>query len=279
MRSRFAAVQTRFHFIRFYSSLQRLQEFIGLTMQSRYVGDIGDYVKLALLRALSGFMDGCVDPKMRLGVVWWLVPDETHNDDGRHIAYLKKKNWRRYDPTVFDCLEKIVTRGSRNIEQLQTPELLPGCKFFSEKVPLSPKIRQRAEERAQWIKRALTALEQCSLVFLDPDNGLAPVRYSVERKESRKSVSLEEIKLFRAGRSLLVYHHQTRRKGGHRVEINWQSGRLKDAGFGQVDALRARPYSPRVFFLLNGTDIIRTRAALVAKNWEEHIEWLPNLPR
>ena len=248
-------------------------------MQDRYVGDIGDYVKLALLRALSGFVDGCVDPQTRLGVAWWLTPDERHNRDGRHITYLKdSKKWRRYDPAVFDHLGKIVDQGIRNIEQLQTPKLLPGAAFFSEEIPHSPTIRRRAEERDGWVRRALTVLEQCDLVFLDPDNGLAPEKYSVTRKESRKSVSWEELKFLGTGRSLVVYHHQTHRKGGHREEIIWQSKRLKDAGFNQVDALRARPWSPRVFFLLEGTEIMRTRAALVAKNWGEHIEWMPDLP-
>ena len=51
-------------------------------MQNRYVGDIGDYLKLGILRALS--------PKYRLGVAWWIYPDETHNADGQHIGYLDR---------------------------------------------------------------------------------------------------------------------------------------------------------------------------------------------
>ena len=39
-----------------------------LIMQNRYVGDIGDYLKLGILRALS--------PGYHLGVAWWLFPDE-----------------------------------------------------------------------------------------------------------------------------------------------------------------------------------------------------------
>ena len=50
-------------------------------MQNRYVGDIGDYLKLGILRALS--------PGYHLGVAWWLFPDEAHNGDGRHIGYLE----------------------------------------------------------------------------------------------------------------------------------------------------------------------------------------------
>src|SRR5262245_49168756 len=62
------------------------------TMQDRYVGDVGDYAKYALLKALAG------DPsstKIRLGVVWCRFPDESHNQDGKHIAYLEKDEWAR----------------------------------------------------------------------------------------------------------------------------------------------------------------------------------------
>jgi hypothetical protein len=49
-------------------------------MQDRYAGDIGDFVKLGLLWAIS--------PGYALGLAWYHVPDEGHNDDGRHIGYI-----------------------------------------------------------------------------------------------------------------------------------------------------------------------------------------------
>ena len=49
-------------------------------MQDRYAGDVGDFVKLGLLRALS--------PGRKLGMAWYRYPDESHNGDGRHITYL-----------------------------------------------------------------------------------------------------------------------------------------------------------------------------------------------
>ena len=42
-------------------------------MQNRLVGDIGDYLKLGILRASS--------PGYRLGIAWWLFPDEVPNRD------------------------------------------------------------------------------------------------------------------------------------------------------------------------------------------------------
>ncbi len=66
-------------------------------MQNRYVADIGDYLKLGILRALL--------PGYRLGVAWWLFPDESHNQDGRHVGYLQRpEQWRHFDPMLFDVL-------------------------------------------------------------------------------------------------------------------------------------------------------------------------------
>ena len=68
-------------------------------MQNRYVGDIGDYLKLGILRALS--------PGYHLGVAWWLFPDEAHNRDGRHIGYLDRPDsWRHFDPDAVRHAQK-----------------------------------------------------------------------------------------------------------------------------------------------------------------------------
>ena len=49
-------------------------------MQNRYAGDVGDFGKLGMLRAIAS-------SAMKIGVNWYLVPDEGHNDDGKHIGY------------------------------------------------------------------------------------------------------------------------------------------------------------------------------------------------
>jgi hypothetical protein len=78
---------------------------------------------------------------------------------------------------------------------------------------------------------------------------------------------------------LLVYHHQTRMPGGHRVALAHWGHRLRAAGFAQVDALRANPYSARAFFLLNGTPELRARAEGVAERWAGRMEWRAELGR
>jgi len=93
-------------------------------MQNRYVRDIGDYVKIAIL------------PGRRLGVAWWLFPDESHNRDGRHVDYLKRPDrWRHLDPPLFDALKGIVEAERRNVRALEQASLLPGALFVSDPLP------------------------------------------------------------------------------------------------------------------------------------------------
>jgi hypothetical protein len=70
-----------------------------------------------------------------------------------------------------------------------------------------------------------------------------------------------------------VYHHQSRRSGGHQCEIVYWAERLRATGFATVDALRARPYSPRVYFLRNAPPDVRSRAEQITLNWQGWITW------
>jgi hypothetical protein len=49
-------------------------------VQDRYAGDIGDFQKYALLKALS-------EKDLRLAVIWYLNPDVEGNADGSFMAY------------------------------------------------------------------------------------------------------------------------------------------------------------------------------------------------
>lgn len=53
-------------------------------MQDRYAGDIGDFGKFSLLRNLFK------NEQYKIGTIWYRYPDESHNDDGRHVDYFDK---------------------------------------------------------------------------------------------------------------------------------------------------------------------------------------------
>lgn len=210
-------------------------------MQDRYTGDIGDYVKLAILRALM--------PGRRLGVGWWLYPDESRNCDGRHTGYLAQPEvWRSLDPPLFDHLKAVVSAGERKVSALEHEGLLPEAVYFREAVPTEGTTTVRRAARMAWLERLGAALNSCDFVFLDPDNGFETKDFDLGAAKAGKSLALSELQtLRRPGRVLVAYHHQTRMRGGNELELEHWGARLRAAGFAQVDALRAAAFSPEPF--------------------------------
>lgn len=73
-------------------------------MQNRYVGDVGYFGKYGLLRLLC--LGKGAGKQLSLGVVWYLVSDESHNEDEKYISYLNltAENHRRFrlcDPPMY----------------------------------------------------------------------------------------------------------------------------------------------------------------------------------
>ncbi len=134
-------------------------------MQNRYVADIGDYVKLAVLRQLSR--------GRRLGVAWWLFRDERHNNAGGHREYLiRPDEWRHFDRDVFDWLSRIDKENNRNVAALDP--FFPHALFARELVPCEVRpFSQRPDERKRWLADIKLQFKDRDLIFLDPDNGIA----------------------------------------------------------------------------------------------------------
>lgn len=242
-------------------------------MQHRYAGDIGDYMKLAILRALA--------PGRRLGIGSWLYPDENHDGAGRHIAYLQRPDrWRTLDPVLFDHLGALVEGGQRHVSGLQHEGLLPGALYFDEIIPTVGTPTERRLARTAWLDRLRTKLEPADLVFLDPDNGFETRGFDSGAAKAGKSVALAEIVSLKApGRVLVVYHHQTRMSGGRAAELEHWGRRLREAGFERVDALRSSAFSARFFFLLEASEAMRAAAQSLAAHGSGRIAWYPDLGR
>lgn len=219
-------------------------------MQDKYAGDIGDFGKFALLRALA--------PDRRLGVCWYAVESEAHNNDGRHTAYLgQPERFRGLDPVVFDALKgKLSDGGPRSIRRLEELDLLPGAVFHGRLVPRS------RSERHVWFHELRQTMKTCELVFLDPDNGIS------FGARSHKHVTPDEIQtLAKDGHALLVYHHQGRRKGGAPQEYAHAVDNFRAMGITDTCAVRLRPSSPRFYFLVNAGEALRDRLQTFARHW------------
>ena len=225
-------------------------------MQNRYAGDIGDYIKFALLRHLSVGKE--------LGVAWYLFPDEGHNDDGKHTSYLSDpENWRHLDPALFDAFAKIVSSG-RSIEALQRSKVLTATYVNVPLTSADMPTSKRSEFRTQWFKNTIQKLDKCNLVFADPDNGIVDDKETRRRqKVYGKQMPISEVTAISQGRTAVIYHHNTRYKGGHDAEVeHW----FKRLGSNTI-AVRANAYSCRTFFILNPDKEMTKRAKSFCDRW------------
>lgn len=170
-------------------------------MKNQYFGDINDYRKYGLLRALWSGGQGS------LLVVWMLTPDDG-NSDGRFRSYLREsERWRDYDQGLFDGLTSLLRSSAPNVSLIEQSNLLPMASFYSVEVP------DTREDRAAWRRGLLEAVGGVDLVFFDPDNGIEVPSKPVGRKGSSKYVTWCEIEAcWDAGCSVLIYQHFRREK-------------------------------------------------------------------
>ena len=227
-------------------------------MQDKYVGDIGDFGKYSLLNELS--------LGLSLGVAWYKYPNDDNND-GKHVSYLDcPKNWRHYDPDVFDGLKKIVSSNKRLISEVENSSFFGEHNFASEEINLNElSYLAREQQRRRWFERVCERLETSDIIFTDPDNGiLKNESFKQGRAKHGKSISEEEIRILSRGRPMVVYHHNSRFKGGHEAEIKFWQQRL---GAG-TSAIRFRYGTARTYFLLNCDEELNHRAIRwTQKNW------------
>jgi hypothetical protein len=173
------------------------QSRFGQGMKEQYVGDISDYRKYALLRALS------VGGEVRIGVCWMLTPPDG-SSDGSKLAYLRQpERYRAHDPELFDLLASAASEpDQRRLLTIEESGVIPDARYFNTVIP------DATVERGATMGECQRQFVDCDLVFFDPDNGLEIPSLPKGRKNSSKFVYLDELAAFyAAGHSLLVYQH------------------------------------------------------------------------
>ncbi|MFT4161770.1 hypothetical protein [Shinella sp.] len=171
-------------------------------MKDQYVGDINDYRKYALLRALSS---GGVN---RIGVCWMLTPSDGRSD-GNKLAYLQQpERHRRVDPELFDILAHAAAEPNRRrLATIEDSGAVPGAVYHNELLP------NELVGRHAFMGHCAYEFRDVDLIFFDPDNGLEVSSLPKGRKNSSKYLYLEEVAAFYAsGKSLLIYQHFPRVK-------------------------------------------------------------------
>src|SRR4051812_41524132 len=169
-------------------------------MKEKYVGDINDYRKYALLRRLQSVSG------LRLGVCWMLTPSDGSRG-GRKLAYLRQPKEERHDPELYRLLQRLANDpDTRRLEHIETSGTLSGAIYFNDLVP------DLLTERRMWFAGALRSLCETQLIFFDPDNGLDVPSKGKGTKGSSKYLYRDEVaaEAFRRGHSLLIYQHFAR---------------------------------------------------------------------
>lgn len=204
-------------------------------MKNRYFGDVNDYRKYGLLRALQK------PGNLSLEVGWMLTPDDDSSDGGLRHYLREPSKWRRYDEPLFGHLSAALSDGATpSVTMIERSSILPRARFFSEVVP------DERSARALWGERIVEFAAGADLVFLDPDNGVEIPSRPIGRKNSSKYAAWHEIeRLWETGSSVLVYQHFGReRRDAFTARIAAELRRRTGAPF--VEAFR----TPNVVFLL-----------------------------
>src|SRR5271155_718172 len=92
-------------------------------MKDQYIGDINDFRKYGLLRALSSAHGG----ELR---VCWMLTAADGRADGARVSYLEDASrFREFDAPLFDTLADLVAGDLRNTAALQAAGVLPNARF------------------------------------------------------------------------------------------------------------------------------------------------------
>jgi hypothetical protein len=223
-------------------------------MQDRYVGNVGDFGKLALLRCL---MEG-----HRLAVCWYLTNGESESThDSKTFHYLKRPDeFRHLAPEIFDGLTDIVEgspAGTRGVEALEASGLLADTLFHRTQVPRSLALRLR------WSEQLVQAVSEADLVFLDPDNGIQGTRLGP------KHVALSEIAALRRQDRTLVF---AQRHTGRRSEVRFLANQLWSIGCKRIELVRFRLVASRFYVVTDHDDAKAERISDLARKWGKWVK-------
>ena len=189
-------------------------------MQNKFACDVSDFGKYGILRFLNGLTAGDGLPNYRLGVVWYLQPDERHNGAGRHTSYLfpagrdDRAEYWNCDHNLWHGLRSIML-GENGWERcvccVRSAGILPrGTEFFDWQLVYVQHLPQevKAQMRDHWLRRARLAMQDTELVYLDPDVNLADDgdMYSLH---GTKYAYMDDLRAFwDCGKSLVFYHQR-----------------------------------------------------------------------
>ncbi len=164
-------------------------------MRDQYAGDVSDLLKLALLRALAA------DDKT-VGVGWYYNPAHDGRPDGRHREYCDEPKWKSLDSAVWKALRELPERSVDALERLSIWP--PKTRFYRVPVP-------SVGTRRSWAMDMKSALDESSVIFLDPDNGVGEI--------TKRHATTDEIAIMRrSARAVVLIKFPARENHGLQLE-------------------------------------------------------------
>ena len=182
-------------------------------MQDRWVGDIGDYGKYALLRALCGTPE-FPNPEIQLGVVWYYTentgsPAATTRDYLTGHGTLTRMS--SLDQHLYDNLQFFINEENWRVELVKERNILPVERenYFS--CPVGT-----YGNRVGWCKKAIKGMHNVNLLFLDPNTGTHIRRQSRQAYQESDWARSEDLTAFAdtrdKDRSLIVFQQTSKAK-------------------------------------------------------------------
>jgi hypothetical protein len=230
-------------------------------LQHKYVADIGDYGKYALLNSLCA-------RELRCLVVWYLTEEDAKNADGKFREYLFDGEFRKAEPRIFDALKEISSSiGGRDLEAVKRKGVLPAKTDFHD-AKLSYRnisIGDRKQCRDEWFANAVGMAKKADLIFLDPDTRLEVKSRAPFSKMGTKYAAVEEVKAFLSeGKSVVLYQHRNH-SGNIEDQVEDVFKRLaivgkEPSGF----AISFHTFSTRIYFVFpSSNQMSRLKARLI----------------
>jgi hypothetical protein len=142
-------------------------------MRDQYAGDVSDLLKFALLRTLAA-------DDRTIGMGWYYNPAHDGRVDGCHRIDCDEPKWKSLDLALFNALRKM---PERSVSALETLPIWPlKTRFHRTPVPSTG-------NRHSWAIDMKFVLQEASIIFLDPDNGVGSV--------SERHTTVAEVALMR----------------------------------------------------------------------------------
>jgi hypothetical protein len=234
-------------------------------MKDQYFGDVNDYRKYGLLRAMAA-------AGLSIGVCWLLTGDD-QGSDGELRRYLTKPaRWRGYDPELYDRLQGVGQPDcQRGVRCCSLWGLVPGAAYFDEI------LRDNSRQRDAYFRKAFGALAGCDVIFFDPDNGIEVSSTGRGKRGSSKYIYWTELRAaYGKSHSLLVYQQFPRVERTRFVPF------LADRLGEELRAMRVQAFTtPHVAFFLAHQAVhsaaLENVAARVLATWPGQIDVWPGI--